>query len=110
MIGIILGVLILVAVLLILIVMIQNPKGGGIAAGMGASSANQFLGVKKTGDLLENATWGLAVAIFVLSFSTSMVSKSVAEEEGEVEDEDLPKSSVTAPDTTQSASPDTTKY
>ncbi|MCD7937313.1 MAG: preprotein translocase subunit SecG [Tannerellaceae bacterium] len=48
----------LAALLLIFIVMIQNSKGGGLAAGF--SSSNQIMGVRKTTDFLEKATWGLA--------------------------------------------------
>lgn len=60
------AVLILIAsILLILIVMIQNSKGGGLASGF--SSSNQIMGVRKTTDFLEKATWGLAGTIIVLS-------------------------------------------
>jgi preprotein translocase subunit SecG len=53
------------AVFMILIVLVQNSKGGGLAAGF--SSSNQIMGVRKTTDFLEKATWGLAIAIIVLS-------------------------------------------
>jgi preprotein translocase subunit SecG len=46
------------SVLLILIVLIQNSKGGGLASGF--SSSNQIMGVRKTTDFLEKATWVLA--------------------------------------------------
>lgn len=60
------AVLILIAaVLLILIVLIQNSKGGGLASGF--SSSNQIMGVRKTTDFLEKATWGLAGTVIVLS-------------------------------------------
>ena len=52
------------AILLILIVLIQNSKGGGLAAGF--SSSNQIMGVRKTTDFLEKATWGLAGTVVVL--------------------------------------------
>lgn len=59
-------VLILVASLaLILIVLVQNSKGGGLASGF--SSSNQIMGVRKTTDVVEKATWGLAGAVIVLS-------------------------------------------
>jgi preprotein translocase subunit SecG len=48
-----------------LIVLIQNSKGGGLAAGF--SSSNQIMGVRKTTDFLEKATWTLAVFMVVLS-------------------------------------------
>jgi len=60
------SVLILIAaILLILIVMIQNSKGGGLASGF--SSSNQIMGVRKTTDFLEKATWGFAGTVIVLS-------------------------------------------
>ncbi|MDH6358041.1 preprotein translocase subunit SecG [Parabacteroides sp. PF5-9] len=60
------SILILIAsILLILIVMIQNSKGGGLASGF--SSSNQIMGVRKTTDFLEKTTWGLAGTVIVLS-------------------------------------------
>ncbi|WP_085536658.1 preprotein translocase subunit SecG [Massilibacteroides vaginae] len=60
------SILILIAsVLLILIVLIQNSKGGGLASGF--SSSNQIMGVRKTTDFLEKATWTLAGTVIVLS-------------------------------------------
>lgn len=60
------SILILIAsILLILIVLVQNSKGGGLASGF--SSSNQIMGVRKTTDFLEKATWGLAGFVIVLS-------------------------------------------
>lgn len=61
---------ILVSLLLILIVLVQNSKGGGLASNFSAS--NQIMGVRKTTDFLEKATWTLAGALLVLSFVTVM--------------------------------------
>ena len=47
-----------------MIVLVQNSKGGGLAANF--TSAGQTMGVRKTADFLEKSTWTLAVAIFVL--------------------------------------------
>lgn len=59
------SILILIAsILLILIVLIQNSKGGGLASGF--SSSNQIMGVRKTTDFLEKATWTLAGTVIVL--------------------------------------------
>ena len=52
------------SVLLVLIVLVQNSKGGGLASGF--SSSNQVLGVRKTTDFLEKATWTLAGLVVVL--------------------------------------------
>ena len=57
--------IILAAVLMIGIVLIQESKGGGLASNF--SSSNQIMGVRKTTDFIEKATWGLAVAMVVLS-------------------------------------------
>lgn len=67
----IISIIILVALLLILVVLAQNPKGGGLSSQFGGSGAQQIMGVKKTGDLLEKLTWGFAVAMLVLTLSTN---------------------------------------
>lgn len=54
---------------MILLVLVQNSKGGGLAQGF--SSTNQIMGVRKTTDFLEKATWGLAATILVLSIVTA---------------------------------------
>ena len=63
--------IILVSVLLTIVVLVQNSKGGGLATNIGISS-NQF-GVKKTSDFLEKLTWGLAIALVVLCLSVNLV-------------------------------------
>lgn len=81
-------VLILIAsVLIILAVLAQSPKSG-MAANFGAS--NQVMGVRQTADFLEKFTWGLAIAIVILSLLATMTmpsanissSKSGVEEAG----------------------------
>jgi len=62
--------IILVGVLLTLIVLVQNSKGGGLASNF--SGSNQVMGVRKTTDFLEKATWTLAIALLVLSLAASM--------------------------------------
>jgi len=72
-------VLILIAsILLILIVLVQNSKGGGLAANF--QSSNQMLGVRKTTDFLEKATWVLSITILVLSVAASLSITHVSEE------------------------------
>ncbi|MBR6082606.1 MAG: preprotein translocase subunit SecG [Salinivirgaceae bacterium] len=58
-----------VCILMILIVLVQNSKGGGLAANF--SSANQVMGVRKTTDFLEKGTWTLAGALLVLCIMAS---------------------------------------
>ena len=63
----------LASILLIGVVLIQKSKGGGLAAS--ASNYNQFMGVRKTTDFIEKATWGLAIFICVLSIATPFISQ-----------------------------------
>jgi len=53
------------AVLLGLVVLVQNPKGGGLNASLGGVS-NQVFGAKKSTDIVEKTTWYLAFAVFLL--------------------------------------------
>ena len=57
--------ILIVSVLLAIVVLVQNSKGGGLAANF--SAPNQIMGVRKTTDFLEKATWTLAAALIVLS-------------------------------------------
>ena len=71
--------IIAVSIILILIVLIQNSKGGGLASGF--SSPNQLMGVRKTSDWLEKATWYLAIALLVLSLTASLtIPRNTGEE------------------------------
>ena len=65
--------IIIAALLLTLVVLVQNSKGGGLAAGF--QSSNQIMGVRKTTDFLEKATWGLACFMIVLSVIAVGVGK-----------------------------------
>lgn len=84
------SVLILIAsILLILIVLVQNSKGGGLASNF--SGSTQSMGVRKTADFLEKSTWVLAVAILALTLvatvtiprgqNVEQVKKSMIEEQ-----------------------------
>ena len=62
----VLTVLVLIAsVLITLIVLLQNGKGGGLASNF--TAGNQTFGVRQTADILEKITWGLVAFIFVIS-------------------------------------------
>lgn len=65
--------IIIVSILLILIVLVQNSKGGGLASNF--ASSNQFMGVRKTADFLEKATWSLAIALLFLCLFSSFSYK-----------------------------------
>jgi preprotein translocase subunit SecG len=60
----------IVCVLLILVILIQKPKGGGLASNF--SGGSQIMGVKKTNDLVERMTWTLAIVLFVLSMAINI--------------------------------------
>lgn len=63
--------IILASVILSLIVLVQNPKGGGLAGNV-AGFSNQFMGVKQTTDVLERGTWIFAAVIAVLCITSSV--------------------------------------
>jgi len=62
--------IILASVILGLIVLVQNPKGGGLAGNI-AGFSNQFMGVKQTNDVLEKGTWIFAALIAVLCITST---------------------------------------
>jgi preprotein translocase subunit SecG len=65
--------IVIASILLTIIVLIQNSKGGGLAANF--ASGNQTFGVRQTADFLEKTTWTLAVVIIVLCvLATAFVS------------------------------------
>ncbi|TLU99217.1 preprotein translocase subunit SecG [Dyadobacter luticola] len=63
----------IVAVLLILVVLVQNSKGGGLSSEFSGAGTTQMFGVKKTTDLLEQVTWGLASAVILISLASYIV-------------------------------------
>jgi preprotein translocase subunit SecG len=69
-------IIILASVILGLIILVQNPKGGGLAGNVGGFS-NQLMGVKQTTDVLEKGTWVLAAVVGLLClFSAIFVPKT----------------------------------
>ncbi len=101
--------IIVVCVALTFIVLIQKPKGGGIASNF--SSGSQIMGVKRTNELVEKATWGLAIALLVLSLSSNMffssssdsAEKSVIQEQ--IDNNELPEPLQFAPQRDPNAQP-----
>jgi len=69
--------IVLVAILMIGVVLIQESKGGGLSANF--SSSNNILGVRKTNDIVENTTWGLAIAMVILSIVCTWVAPNITE-------------------------------
>ncbi len=78
--------MIIVAVILVLFVLAQNSKGGGLAANF---TGSQIMGVRKTADFLEKATWTLVGILLFLCILTNILlprggetqKKSVLEDE-----------------------------
>lgn len=90
--------IVLVSVLMIFIVLIQESKGGGLASQF--SSTNQIMGVRKTNDLIENLTWGLAAAMVVISIACAYVAPVASDSESVIE-KDATKTQDTNPTNTQ---------
>ena len=66
----------LACIILGFIVLVQNPKGGGLAANIGGIG-NQFMGVKQTTDVLEKGTWIFAIIVALLClFSAAFIPHS----------------------------------
>lgn len=77
-------ILILIAALLMIgIVLIQESKGGGLSSNFSAS--NQIMGVRKTTDFIEKATWSLAAAMVVLSVVCAYVAPTAQTERSVME-------------------------
>ncbi|MCF8335633.1 MAG: preprotein translocase subunit SecG [Bacteroidales bacterium] len=77
---------IIVSILMVLIVLVQNSKGGGLASNFAGS--NQVMGVRKTADFLEKATWTLAVSLLVLSLLASMtIPRGTQEERSKIQEQ-----------------------
>ena len=57
--------IVLFSALLIILILVQNPKGGGLSGSLGGFS-NQLMGVKQTTDVLEKGTWVFAGIVGVL--------------------------------------------
>ena len=69
--------IILCCLILILAVLIQNPKGGGLATGF--QTGTQVMGVRRTADFLEKATWTLAILLFVFSVAVTGNTKKATQ-------------------------------
>ena len=66
--------IVLASVVLAFIILIQNPKGGGLSGNVGGIG-NQFMGVKQTTDTLEKGTWIFAAIIAVLAMFSTLFLK-----------------------------------
>lgn len=75
---------IIICILMVFIVLAQNPKGSGLSSQFGGSGATQLMGAKRTTDLLEKVTWGMCIAVFVLCFAANAMldNNQAASQEG----------------------------
>ena len=87
---------VIASVLMCFIVLIQESKGGGLASGF--SSSNQIMGVRKTTDIIEKATWTLAIAMVILSVASSYLVPTATSETSVMMNSNIP---VAAPQQTQ---------
>ncbi len=86
--------IVIASILLIGVILIQKSKGGGLAANV--NNYNQFMGVRKTTDFVEKATWGLSIFICALSIASAFVTApSIVE--GAPQIKKLPTSETQAP-------------
>ncbi len=91
--------IIILSALLVLVVLIQNPKGGGLSGEFGGSGASQMFGVKRTGDLLEQLTWGFSGTIVVLVLISKFTLIGVDTKSSSVNVEKAAKKTLVAPAT-----------
>lgn len=75
--------IVIVALLMIGIVLIQESKGGGLSTGF--AGGNAVLGVRKTTDFIEKATWALAIAMVVFSVVCAYVAPTAQSEQSVIE-------------------------
>ena len=87
--------MVIAALLMCFIVLIQNSKGGGLASGF--SSSNQIMGVRKTTDVLEKTTWGLAAFMVIISIASAYVMPTASEAKGSVIEKQAVKEEKTNP-------------
>ena len=101
--------ILIVSVLLGLIVLVQNSKGGGLVSNFGG--ANQMMGVRQTTDFLEKGTWALAAVLVSLCLLSSITLPKNSKEgtpKSELENivPNLPSTEIPAATTTMPATSD----
>ncbi|GEO08638.1 preprotein translocase subunit SecG [Segetibacter aerophilus] len=76
--------IVLASVILGFIILVQNPKGGGLSGSI-AGFNNQFMGVKQTNDVLEKGTWIFSILIALLCiFSTFFMTSSAGSNDNDI--------------------------
>ncbi|MDR1653322.1 MAG: preprotein translocase subunit SecG [Prevotellaceae bacterium] len=79
--------IVILSIVLILAVLVQNSKGGGLASGF--QSSNQILGVRKTTDFIEKATWSLVGAVVLFSIVAAGIHRSTDDLQGDTDEQVL---------------------
>ena len=87
----------IICFLLVVVIMVQNPKGGGLSSSLGGST--QIGGVQKTTDFLDKSTWVLATSLIVLVLLSSLSFTGALSDTGSKVIEDAPATSAPAPTT-----------
>ena len=93
--------ILIVCVLLAVVILVQNSKGGGLAANF--SAPTEIMGVRKTADFLEKATWGLAIALVVLSLVATTVIPRQHSDNPDTEQTEQTEQTDNSPSATESA-------
>ena len=102
--------IIVVCIFMVLIVLVQNSKGGGLASNFAGS--NQIMGVRKTADFLEKTTWGLAgFLLFLAVISSAFIPKDEVVKQSAIQEQveraadpsAVPNFPTTAPEKTEKA-------
>lgn len=96
-------IIILASILLVFVVFIQNPKGGGLSSDFGA--AQQIGGVQKTNDFIDKATWSLAGLIMILSIVMTIRTKSFSPKAAETTQATEQPANTQAPASSNTTSP-----
>lgn len=78
-------IIVLASILLTLVVLVQNSKGGGLAANFAAG--NQTLGVRQTADFLEKLTWVLAAIVLALCVVVTFLVPNKTTHKSQVKDQ-----------------------
>jgi preprotein translocase subunit SecG len=96
-------VLILIAsVILGFIILVQNPKGGGLSGNI-AGFSNQFMGVKQTTDVLEKGTWIFSAVIAILCLVSTLFMKGGTNDDDNILNKINTSQGTTAPRSTTPA-------
>ena len=103
----VLMIIVVLCFLLIIIVLSQNPKGGGLSGTFGGGGT-QMLGVQRTNDFMDKATWTLSISIVVLIFLSTVLVPRTLPQKIEAGEATKPATEQTAPATETTPAADTT--